>query len=325
MRCWPSGFALAAALAASACTGSRPHSLAPEVGGPEANSPGGPAAYGEVRVTVRWPSYGTQTIPSSATMLDISVLDASLVAVATASIARPASTAALARIASGAYTISVLARRPDATTVAEATSSVTVIANRVAQANLTLIPRFGPRLDYLWPAAGPPGTAIFLYGANLAAPPNGTFSVIVDGLPVPGSLLQPGGTPVLTSLPAWAGLNATISISVDGLDVPSSQARVFTQQIVDHVAISPASATISTDASESFTAIAYQDASGTLPIPGVSFTWSLADQVPASDPLTDFFPYSLTDGFFQTKTTTGSVIVQAQAGGKTGSASVTIQ
>lgn len=318
---------LIAALSAAGCAASvlRPAGL-PSPTAPVENASPSFAGYGEVRVAVKWPSYQTQAIPLSAAALDVALLDAAGTAVATASIVRPTSSATLSRMRVGAYIVRIAARRADVqqTIVADATASLAVVANRIAQASLALVPKFAPRLDSIYPTSGPPGTAIALYGANLGAPPGGTYSVLVDGQPVPNALLQPGSSTVyLTDLPSWAGNAASISVSVDGLAIPDGQVQVFTRQVIDHLTISPTSATLATYQSRTFTATAYQDAAGTVPVPGVTFSWLLTDQNPPPGVMPGSNPFSLSNGVFSA-TATGSATVRVEAGGKFATASVLV-
>lgn len=295
---------------------------------PAAVTPAEPAAagFGSVRVGVRWPGYEAQAIPFSATSLDVTLLNASSAPVATASIVRPASSTTLTRMPAGTYTLKIEARRGDTarTVVADASAPLIVVANRQATASLALTPKFGPRLDYIHPTSGPPGTSIALYGANLGAPAEGTFSVLVDGLPVPQSLLQPGSSTIyLTDLPNWAGNSATISVSVDGVRVPKSQERVFTRQVIHHLTLTPATASLATYQQQVYTATAYQDQAGTVTVPGVTFAWSLTDLVPAPDATFGSNHFTLSNGMFRA-TATGSATVRVEAGGKVATASVVV-
>lgn len=305
------------------CTANALRATAPGATSPGAESPlAAPAkGVGSVRVGVRWPDYQAQAIPFSASKLDVTLLSASTT-VATASIVRPAASATLAGLPVGSYTVQIEARRSDETVVADATSPVTVVANRVAAASLVLTPRFAPRLDYLYPTSGPAGTPIGLYGANLAPPADGTYSVLVDGQPVPKSMLQPGSSTVyLTDLPSWAGNSATIAISVDGIQ--ASQQLVFTRQVIDHLTISPATASLATWQSLTYKATAYQDAAGTVEVPNVAFNWSLTDLNPPPDPLQGSNSFTLSGGIFQA-TATGSATVRVESGGKFATASVVV-
>lgn len=284
------------------------------------------AAFGSVRVGVRWPEYQAQAIPFSTAALEVALLNAGNTPVATASIVRPASSTTLTRLPVGTYTVRIEARRSDAsrTVVADASSPITVAANRIAAASLVLTPLFGPRLDYIHPTSGPPGTAIALNGANLWPPEGGTYSVLVDGVPVPTSMLQPGASTVyLTDLPSWAGNSVTLSISVDGVTVPASQHKVFTRQVIHHLALTPTSATLATHQQQVYVATAYQDAAGTVPVPGVAFSWSLTDVYPQPDAAFGSNYFTLSNGVFKA-TATGSVTVRVEAGGKFATASVVV-
>lgn len=274
---------------------------------------------------VKWPSYQTQAIPYSAAALDVALLDGLGTTVATASIVRPATSTAMSRMRAGSYTVRIAARRADGpkTIVAEASAPLTVVANRIAQASLVLVPKFPPRLDSIYPTSGPAGTPIALNGANLGAPLGGTYSVLVNGQPVPMYLLQPGDNTVyLTDLPSWAGNAASISISVDGITIPDGQVQVFTRQVIDHITLSPATVTLATNHSQTFTATAFQDAAGNVPIPNVTFSWLLADQYPTPDPF-GLNPFYFNNGVFSA-TATGSATVRVSAGGKFATASVVV-
>lgn len=313
-------------LAAVGCTATALRTTPQPAALPEAPPVLAEAGNGSVRIGIRWPAYETQAIPLSATTLDVAMLNATSTPVATASIVRPASSATLTHLLAGTYTIELKARRSDAskTVVADATASIAVVANRIAAASLALVPKFPPRLDYLYPTSGPAGTAIALYGANMAPPAGGTYSVLVDGLPVPNSLLQAGSSMVyLTDLPSWAGNSATISLSVDGLSVPVSQERVFTRQVIDHLTLTPATASLATYQSQTYTATAYQDQAGTVVVPNVSFSWSLTDVYPPPDVMLGSSAFSLNGGVFQA-TATGSATVRVEAGGRFATASVTV-
>lgn len=285
--------------------------------------------FGNVQIGVRWPSYQAQAIPYSAVALDIAILNAGDTPVATASIVRPAASVTLSRVPVGTYTVRLTARQGDAakTVVAEATSPIDVIANRIAAANIPLIPTYAPRLDYIHPTSGPPGTQITLYGANLAPlQSNGTYSVLVDDRPMQASMVQTfGKTQVyLMDLPSWAGDTATLSISVDGLRIPASQERVFTRQVIRKIAISPETVEhLATHQPQPFTATAYRDTDGTVQVPGVTFNWSLADQYPPTSGPMDVSPFTLSGGLFKA-TATGSVTVRVEAGGCYATASVVI-
>lgn len=283
------------------------------------------AAFGSVRVGVRWPDYQAQTIPFSAAALEVALLNGST-PVATASIVRPASSATLTRLPVGTYTVRIEARRSDTskTVVADASAPITVVANRIAAASLVLNPLNGPRLDYIHPTSGPPGTSIALNGANLWPPSGGTYSVLVDGLPAPTSLLQPGiNTVYLTDLPSWAGNSATLSISVDGVPIPVSQHKVFTRQIIHHLALTPTTATLATHQQQAYVAKAYQDAAGTIQVLGVAFSWSLTDVYPQPDATFGSNYFTLQSGIFKA-TATGSATVRVEAGGKFATASVVV-
>lgn len=282
------------------------------------------AGVGAVRVGVRWPAYQAQAIPYSAAALEVALLSGST-PVATASIVRPASSVTLSSLPAGTYTVQLEARRDDEakTVVADASASIMVVANRIAAASLVLTPKFAPRLDYISPTSGPPGTPIGLYGANLWSGSTGTVSVLVDGLPVPDAMFDAGSTIYLYDLPSWAGNSASISVVVDGIGIPESQVKVFTRQVIHHLKLAPSSVTLATYQQQTFTATAYADAGETTPVSGVAFDWSLTDLVPAPTGAAGNNGFTLSGGVFRA-TATGSATVRVQSGDKFATASVVV-
>lgn len=290
---------------------------------------------GAVRVRVAWPRFRTQAIPLSATAVDLDLLSPTST-IATASIVRAATDSATLRgIATGSYTIRAVARREDGTVAAQSTASVVVRTNRVASATLALAPASMPRLDFISPAQGPPGSQVILYGVNLRPPAGSTYSVLVDGQPVSSYYLQAGDSYVtIASLPGTAATSA-ISIVVDGIAIPASQMRVFRRLTFDRVEVSPATLSLQPGATCSFTAKAFIGAgTDSTEVTGLPFQWSLAVQIPApsgggfgmSTP-----SYTLSEGYLQVGSwfSTGSVTVKAEAGNATyskfGTASVVVE
>lgn len=273
---------------------------------------------GMIVVSVRWPRYGIQAVPFSTREIALLLMGSGSVPAATASILRPASSATLSAIATGSYTLTAAARRGDAgkTVVAEASASIRVFANRVANAVLKLVPKFVPQLDFLDPQSGPPGTTVRLYGINLAPPAGGTYSVTVDGVPLPGSKLQPGSsTIVITEFPDGNSATAAVAVSVDGIPVQEDQVQVFTRFVVDHLRIVPASASLTPGATMSFSATAYRDAAETQTVE-LPIDWRLEDMVPPFDPFSQGLPAFSLDNRVLTVRATGSVTVVARAGGR---------
>lgn len=289
------------------------------------------AGRGAIVLRVKWPDYRTQAIPFSTHEIGIFLRSAGAAPgaapIATASIVRPSTTATLSAIATGSYTLALEARRGGSarTLVAEASTSVAVFANRVSQAHLVLVPKIVPQLDFIEPTSGPPGTVVYLYGANLAPPAGGTYSVTVDGVPVPALKLQPGAnTIVITNMPSGNQATSAVAVSVDGVPVPDSQIKVFTRFLVDHIRIDPASATMSAGATMSFSATAFQDAAETATA-DLAIQWRLADLVPPADPFSlDPPPFSIESQVLAARAT-GSVTVVASAGGKEATASVKVE
>ncbi|HEY9897590.1 MAG TPA: hypothetical protein V6D00_00285 [Pantanalinema sp.] len=313
------------ALGALGCTSPAPRAGA--AAGLAAVSPPLSQGVGSLTVSIRWPAYDAQAIPLSTTTLDLELRDAQSALVATASIARPLATANLPGIPAGTYSLSAIARRAGGGAVASDAVSVRVLANRSVPARLVLVPSAPPRLDSIVPTSGPPTTQIQLRGANLAPPPGGTYSVLVDGRPVPKEMLQPGSSIVyLNGLPDWAGAAPVIAIAVDGIAIPSSQQKTFQSQVIDHLALTPSEATMATYGTRRFIATAYRDAAGLQPIADVRFEWSMEDVVPA--PVfgegTTGPQFSLVGGFFQAQDATGSATVVVTAGGRKATASVVV-
>jgi hypothetical protein len=269
---------------------------------------------------VRWPAYQTQVIPASAATLEL-VLTQGAETIKTLVLDRAQSTATFSRIPVGTYTLSAWARRSDAarTSVAMGSASVTIRANQIARPTLTMTPALAPRLDYLYPSKGLASRAIFLYGENLVPPPGGTYSVTVDGRPVPSTLLQPPSTTylVVTELPPWAGATSSFALSVDGVVIPKSQERVFTRQVLHHVTVMPSIIHLASGSVRDFTVTAWADA-GESEVLDLPATWSLHDADPAD-------AFALTPwGTLTCGPSTGSVTLQAWIGGMVGTASVTV-
>jgi hypothetical protein len=287
-----------------------------------------PSGRGAVLVSVRWPAMQTQAMPSNTSTLDLELRSGSNALVATASIARPQVTASLTAIPVGSYSLSGFARAANGAITASGSTSVRIVPNRGVPAGLVLVPSFQPRLDAIIPTSGPPDTLIRLFGANLAPAQDGTYSVLVDGRAVPSAMLQSGSDLVyLMGLPAWAGASARIAISVDGIAIPAEQVRTFSSRIIDHIVISPDTATLATYGTQRFTATAYGDAAEKVALSGIDFTWSMEDVVPTSvsgPASSDPAPFSFFNGYFAAKDATGSATIVASAGGRTATASVQV-
>lgn len=191
-------------------------------------APAPKVGLGSIEVGIRWPAYAAQAIPYSSATLDLTLLQDTRT-LATASIARPATSGTLDRVKAGSYVLLARTRRSDATktVVAEATTSVDVHANRVASARLTLVPKFAPLLSSISPTQGPIGTTITLWGAfgNASYPiDKASYSVTVDGVAVPA---DPANNFILVTVPEGVGSTCSVSVSVDGISVPPDQVKEF--------------------------------------------------------------------------------------------------
>lgn len=285
------------------------------------------AGHGAIGVAIRWPGYDSQAIPLSTIRLDLELRDAGNRLTATASIARPAATASFALLPVGSYKLLALARRTLGDLAASGSAEVRVIANRKVSADLTLVPTSAPRLDMIDPERGDGDTPITLFGANLLPPPGGTYSVLVDGLPVPNSSLQKGEKMIiLTRLPSWAGLTASLSVSVDGLEIPADQVRTYTRQVIDHLTLTPSHSVLAREASQSYEAIAWKDVAEYLPDHGVAIAWTLTIHDPAPDPVNPAPPpLWLVGSNLYTGTVPATATLRVTAGGKSATASVIVQ
>ena len=286
------------------------------------------ADYGSVQVAVRWPSASlrsVQTIPLSATSIALSLATGSTT-VATASIPLPATSSTLAKIPVGSYTLTAEALRSDGSDAASASATLDVVANRVAQASLSLIPLDGPSLSGISPMSGPPGGQIDINGTNLAPPANGTYSVLVDGQAVPSNQLQGGASTIyLIGMPSWAQSSgtATISVSVDGVTAP--QTEIYTVQNVQCVTLTPQASTDTSSTTVQFSATAYGDQGCSQAISGIPFSWNLTNQDPVPSTMPGATPsFTLSgSGVFQTYVSTGSAWIWVTGGGVTATTSIT--
>ncbi len=292
---------------------------------------GATARYGSVAIAVAWPARsqtagrGVQAIPLSATSIALSLASGSTT-VATASITSPATNSTLATIPVGTYTLTAEALRADGSDAASASAPLDVVADRVAQAKLSLVPTAGPSLSGITPTSGLPSGQIDIDGSNLLPPTGGTYSVFVDNQAVASSLLQPGSSTIyLMGMPSWAQNSGTasISVSVDGVTAP--QTEVFTVQDLACLTLTPTDSILVNSTTQQFTANAYSDAACRQPISGIPVNWALLNQDPAPSGLigaTQSFTLSGT-GVFETYVSTGSAWVQATAGNFVATTSIT--
>ena len=297
----------------------------------QAADSGATARYGSVAVSVAWPAgsqlagRGVQAIPASATSIALSLASGSTT-VATASITSPATSSTMAMLPVGTYTLAAEALRADGSDAASASAPLTVVADRVAQAELSLVPTAAPSLTSISPTSGVASiNQITLYGTNLYPPTNGTYSVFVDDRAVPGSMLQPGSSAIyLIGLPAWAQSDqtASISVSVDGIPAPETQ--VFTVETVACLKLSPSDPLLENSATQLFTAAIYSDAGCSQPLSGIPLTWSLSNEDPLpSNGTNPSLTFAISNGLFQTFVSTGSAEVDVTAGGLLATTSVT--
>ena len=286
------------------------------------------AGTGGIQLRVKWPGLSAvsaqtghrtaQAIPLSAIRLDLSVLDASSSPVATASIVRPASEGSLQGIDVGTYTLDVAARRSDLTVVASGSATQQIVANRVQSISLTLSPANVPVLTSLSPSPVQVGDWVYLTGANLAPPPGGTYSVLVDDQPIPDADLQPGSSLVAFLAPAWLTTSSTVSVSVDGL--PATTSLPIAKLTLDHLTITPATASLVVNQSQTFVYKAFTASGGDVSNK-VAFAESLVNQDP---PNGNGFVWFELNGGRLTASATGSVTVQIAAEGLVATASVVV-
>lgn len=285
-----------------------------------------PAGRGAIALAIRWPAYESQAIPASTSRLDLELRDAQDRLAATASLVRPASTASFTLLPVGNYALQAHARRALGDVAASGSATVRVIANRRVPADLTLVPIRAPRLDMIVPERGTGEDAIYLYGANLLPPAGGTYSVLVDGLPVPNNYLQKGDSYIiLNRLPSWAGLAPRLSVSVDGLGIPPEQVQTYTRQVIDHLTLTPSQIVLAREASQSYTAIAWRDHAEAFPDAGVAIDWMLTVHEPAPDPLNPAPPALwLVGSNLYAGSVPATATIRVTAGGKSATASVIV-
>ena len=292
---------------------------------------GATARYGSVAIAVAWPARsqtagrGVQAIPLSATSIALSLASGSTT-VATASITSPATNSTLATIPVGTYTLTAEALRADGSDAASASAPLDVVADRVAGAQLNLVPTSAPSLTSIYPTSGVASiNQIDINGVNLAPPANGTYSVYVDNQAVPTSMLQGGSSTIyLMGLPSWAqnDQTASISVSVDGVPAPGTQ--VFTVKTVACLKLSPTDPLLENSTTLNFTAAVYSDAACSQVVSGIPLYWSLSNENPVPSSSSNAQPpFTLSNGVFETFVSTGSAEVDVTAGGLLATTSVT--
>lgn len=278
---------------------------------------------GGVRLSVRWPRYEAQQLPFSTVAIDFALRDAQSVAVATASIVRPASEALLMRIPSGAYTLSAEARAADRTVTARASAALQVVPNRLTAVPLTLEILNVPTVTGLSRSIVRAGGSFWVFGAHLSPPAGGTYSVMVDGQALPAASLQPGAAAIaVTRAPQWLTANSHVSVSVDGVLALGSPALAL--RAIDHVSITPAIATMSAGSSQTFQWHAFLDAAGTQETADdLQFAASLTAVSPSLNPSTGMPPFVL-NGTSVSTSATGSFTLLVTEEGKSATLDVTV-
>jgi hypothetical protein len=292
---------------------------------------------GELQISIRWPgSFTSQTIPTSATALELSLATPAGALVATASIVRPTTTAAVKKLKVGTYDATAVVKRSDGTILAQATASAAVTANTSSQVNLTLQPRFQPRIRYISPSMGPLSGGVTIYGDNLAGPKGldgaNLVAVLANGVPIASDSYESNigsGSITINPLPATTSATLSLSVVVDGVANGAANNAVFTVQTIDHIKISPTTTTINVSTA-SFVATAWADATESVKTAGfVQFVWGLEKMNPAtyspSPGVPDQPSMTMTsEGFFTSYVKNGSATVTASAGGKSATASITV-
>ena len=346
---WPIRSLLTLALVMAGCAqASRiaqvPATIATEIplGNPDLAKTVHPAAPGEggtVKVTVRWPARTVQIIPLSTEQVEVSLLTGSatlstaVLQRATPGVDLPTS-ATLSRIPSGTYTLWASARATGGLEVARGTMSVVVRTKRISEPRLTLTPVNVPRITGLSSNGSPSSTGthatqISLFGSGFRPNATATTSVYAGNLALESSRLQVDNTMiVIFGLPTSLSGTIRFHVVVDGVRNDASEDPAFTLQAplpaIRAVRITPATASLATNQTQTFTGTAYSDLARTTPVTGATFRWTLKNAPP---PLTvgGVSPFTIDpfSGVFMA-TATGSAEVVGTCSGLEATASVNV-
>ncbi|MBM3270699.1 MAG: hypothetical protein FJZ01_23960 [Candidatus Sericytochromatia bacterium] len=279
-----------------------------------------PGGTGEILVAIRWPGYQAQALPASAATVDITVSTGST-QIASLPIGRPTATGSISKVPEGAYWVKAQAWRyasatnKTKTTVAEATASVAVKANRRSQAALTLALKYPPALTGLTITPDCPDYRLTGAGTNLKPFVDVSPKVLLGGQIVT-NLEDYGNTSFEFVLPAGTPATASVALEVDGIGVAT------VSKAYDKVALikfATDSVTVARNATAALAATAFEDAAGTATA-GARVRW---DIVPGGT-LAAGTHYSFGDtGRFDALDTAGTAWIKAYAG--CGSATLSVR
>ncbi len=191
---------------------------------PVAGLPSGPAAQGELSVSVHWPRQ-VQVIPTDTQTISLAISGQGVTEeLSLERLAGQSEATASVLLPQGGYTLSANAYDPGGAPTAQGTASSEVLTDQVTRAMVNLGGLYVPAIASFSPPDGAPGTTVFLYGSNFRSPASTALSVLFGSLP--GSSLNVLDADTATVLVPPAAADGQLSVSLDG--VPGVGSAPFT-------------------------------------------------------------------------------------------------
>lgn len=231
------------------------------------------SARGDVYLSVRWPSYGIQTVPLAANRLVVEAnAPGGTVPLATLELVRPAGTGNLAGLPAGDVAIVVRAWKGSTAkapfpvcadelgnncVVAQATVNVKVVANKRVKAAVDLLHLRPPQIASVSILAAFPGAGVRLSGTGFNGFGSATPSLKIGGVSLAGPFPGTSDANLVFVVPEAATAGVIALSTADGLSTQTVQ--VFTA--LKSVTITPTVVTVARNAAQLFTVKAL-DAAG---------------------------------------------------------------
>lgn len=256
--------------------------LAPSVLGAEAVAPAAaPSGTSEVRFAVRWPSRSVQFIPASAERMEFAIfLGDETRPAATRTVLRAAGPTALTtmtHLPAGPARVTATAKDGAGVIVATASAPLTLLANQVVQARLSLQPTEPLGIARLFPTNGIPGPwcQLNVEGTGLMLESAASYSIAVGDVPIPADrIFRIRETPPYMfafNVPREV-LGGPVTLRMGPYAVTSSES--FT--VISSVSLSPLAVALAPGATTTFEVKAY-DAEGNL-VESPSLRWYMENE-----------------------------------------------
>jgi hypothetical protein len=234
------------------------------------------AGTAAIDMRVVWPARSVQAMPSSVSMLDLTLKRGS-VTIATRNIIREAASPSVLvkfeRLQSGTVTLAASAKNSDAIEIAVATASFTLKANKRTTATLDMAPTLGPKITSFSPLAGGPGAPITVNGSNFSTDET-KMAVKVGGVAVPFSMTIAQGTNRFTFYVPAGATTSAVTVTIDG--VTGTSIGQFTT--VGSLVLTPASLSpVATGSTTSLKVAAYDTGNPPAAATGAEIEWFLTN------------------------------------------------